>query len=98
MQRVYPSMPSSMQRNWSALFSAARNVDARATDVELTPASDGEGGSATLGLAVSFPNPANRRSCTQVTRLRLRLARSGATWHIASLDQLDSESNAGCNG
>ena len=55
-------------------------------------------GGATLSLSVSFPNPANRRPCTQVTQLRLRLARAGDTWHIVSLDQTGTTSSPGCNG
>ncbi|AHG89202.1 hypothetical protein J421_1665 [Gemmatirosa kalamazoonensis] len=98
MQRAFPAMSASVQRNWSALFSAVRDIDAQTSDIELTPTGAGDGGGATLSLAVSFPNPANRRPCTQVTQLRLRLARAGATWHIVSLEQTGSTSSPGCNG
>jgi serine/threonine-protein kinase len=95
MQRVYPSMPAAMRRNWDALFSMVRSVDARAASLEIQP-SAADAGSALLSLRVSFPNPANRRECVQVTQLRLRLARGGGGWQISELTQLSATGSSGC--
>ena len=95
MQRVYPGMPESMRRNWEALFAAVRSIDARSASIEIQP-SAGDAGAAQLSLRVSFPNPANRRECVQVTQLRLQLARSAGGWQISELTQVSSTGSPGC--
>ena len=96
MKRVFPSMPSDMQRNWDGLFKSVKDVEAHASDVVLAPGGADNGG-ATLSLVVTFPNPATKRPCTTTTQLRLHLARAGSSWRIASLDQVgDAATSAGC--
>jgi Tfp pilus assembly protein PilW len=98
MQRAFPSMPSNVQHNWSALFAAVKSIQAQASGVEIVQV-DSDGGSANVSLTVSFPNPANKRPCTQVTPLRVRVARAGGGWRITALDQVgQGTSSAGCSG
>ncbi|MGZ8469370.1 MAG: protein kinase domain-containing protein [Gemmatirosa sp.] len=97
MTRVFPAMSANVRRNWEALFRLVPSIDAQAGDVELQP-TGGETGTARLALSVSFANPASRRPCTQVTQLRLSLARTGATWRIVEMTQTGSSASAGCSG
>ncbi|GLC26096.1 serine/threonine-protein kinase [Roseisolibacter agri] len=97
LQRAFPSMPTNVRRGWEAMFGAVGNLNAQASDVQVTPI-DGETGSGEMSLSVSYNNPANKRPCTQVTRVRMRLVRSGATWQINSIQQLSSSSSSGCQG
>jgi hypothetical protein len=97
MQRVYPTMPSSMRSAWDGTFKSVRNVDAEAKVANLSTAAGNESGSATVSLSVSFANPATKRPCTNTTQLQMQLARAGGAWRIASLNQVgDATQSAGC--
>jgi hypothetical protein len=96
LRRAFPEMPDEVRRDWEGFFKAARSVDAQVQDLHVAPA-EGDTGTAELSLAVKFPDPATRRTCTQVTQLRVRLARAAGAWHIRTIDQLGDTRSPGCS-